>query len=288
MFTFSNIRVTHRIRAIGSLVFGLVVASGSTLAVSATVYVTVDGAISTHPTVIADSVSFASASAELSPGLFKASGEGTRNQTSGNVTAGILAPGLLLTNSGQAGRLYPSVRVVGDYLLDTFDLGFGGGSRAIAFARLSVKQGGDTYVTQATHTVTKVFDGDGTLLSTDNEFVPAIAAGGNLIVAESSLDRLDMTLIVPSLTIAPGTSVQLWFELRVHGSSTVGIGAADFSNSAQLSLVHDPGVVLGSDAGAPLGWITPVPEPGIAWLLGAGLVLLSFGYRMAIPRDRHT
>jgi hypothetical protein len=276
MSTHLNSRLARWGSAVLSIVFGLILICMSPSASSTTVFVTLPqaGQTTTSSTIATDSASFASASADLGIGLYKASLTGTLNQT-GLAAAGIqpLPNALRLTNGGSAGRVFPSVRVTGDYMLTSFGTSaLGGGSSANAFARLSVKQGGNTYTVSGQHVVNKVFDKDGNVTSFANNFNPIVASGGNLIVAESSLDHLDMTLVAPTLTILPGTFIDVWFELRVTGASTVGIGAADFSNSAQFSLLVDPGVSLTSDAGVPLVWITTIPEPAAAWLFGGGLL----------------
>ena len=277
MSTHLNSRLAHSSSAVLSTVFGLILICMSPSASSTTVFVTLPqpGQITTDPTFATDSASFAFASADLGAGLYKASLTGTLNQT-GLAAAGIqpLTNALRLTNGGSAGGVFPSVRITGDYMLTSFGTSaLGGGSAANAFASLSVKQGGNTYTVSGQHVVNKVFDKNGNVTSSANTFTPImVASGGNLIVAESSLEQLDMTLVAPTLSILPGRFVDVWFELRVTGASTVGIGAADFSNSAQFSLLVDPGVSLTSDAGVPLVWITTIPEPGAAWLFGGGLL----------------
>jgi hypothetical protein len=83
--------------------------------------------------------------------------------------------------------------------------------------------------------------------------------------------RADLT---KTFAVTPGQPV--WFLASLRVQSGLGNEVVDFGHTAQLSLDLPPGVTFTSASGQFLtAVVTPVPEPGMAWLLLTGVVPLA-------------
>lgn len=99
------------------------------------------------------------------------------------------------------------------------------------------------------------------------------------------IPALDIDVLIPAITLAPEESVSIFYRLEVFAQSIGGMAIADFSNTAQLSVVLPPGANLVANTTVPLDWVTtaPVPVPSAVWLFLTGLAGL-MGWKR---RDKH-
>jgi hypothetical protein len=273
--------------------FGLCALAASNLATAATVFVQYPDpggpGITRHPTFATLPGPGFFAEADLLNGLFKARSE---SPDASFAYAGL--QGFTFTNPlGNSPILLPAgalgVNITGLYTLDPPAIGGGsldsaGGANIIGV--LSVNDGSVGRVARGDHTIGTRWV-NGAVLNTTNTTTPTTLNGGTVLFNKATLTDLDMTLLMPAMTIDPGETLEITFSLQtIQGANSAGVKSlADASNSAQLFFNLPAGVSLIDNAGGTLTWVKPVPLPGAFSLFGIALAGMAVRLRRATPRS---
>jgi hypothetical protein len=206
------------------------------------------------------------ASADLAAGAFLAFATAPSQGTFTTTAAG-LQNQLIFTNNNpfpitrSAGSL--SAHISGAY--SVVNPAFAVGTQVDSLARLTVQTTGatgGTFTAEHHHALRR----NGNPASDQNIVTPLSTNGASVVVTQATFTDLDVDLLMPTLTLAPGAAMRLSFQLDM---TVNGLSESDFfsTGGAQLSLVLPAGVTLDNDFGT-LNWVT-VPEPSAALLLGA-------------------
>lgn len=151
---------------------------------------------------------------------------------------------------------------------------------------LSVNDGGVARVARGDHSVGIRWQDGAVFVSPTNTTVPNTLNGGTVLFSTASLTALDMTLLMPAMTIDPGKTLEIIFLLQTTtGANGSGVKSlADASNSARIFLNLPAGVSLVDNAGVTLTWVKPVPLPGAFSLFGMALAGLAMSRRRAVAK----
>lgn len=240
-------------------------------ATAATVFVQYPGGtgITVDPVLATQAGPGFAAEADLFGGGFKAESEAP---DAGFAYAGLRD--LVFTNTGAApivlGPGAISANVTAAYTLGPPTPSRTSTANATVIGVLSVTEGGVARVARGDHAVGIRWE-DGAVFGTPtNTALTSNSNGGAVAFNTTTLSALDMTLLMPALTIDPGETIELEFLLQtIVGANGAGVKAlADAFNSAYLSIDLPVGASLASNAGGPLTWVTPVPLPGTLPLMG--------------------
>jgi hypothetical protein len=268
---------------------GLCALAASNLATAATVFVQypdpVVGGITRHPTFATKSGPGFFAEADLLVGKFKARSE---SPDASFAYAGV--QGFTFTNPlGNAPILLPAgalgVNITGLYTLGPL-VPNSGASGAISGA-LGVNDGSLAIVARGDHFVNIGQASNGLPYPPTNRTTPTTLNGGTVLFNKATLTELDMTLLMPAITIDPGETLEITFLLEtIQGANGAGVKSlADASNSAQLFFNLPAGVNLVDNAGGTLAWVKPVPLPGAFSLFGIALAGMAVRLRRATPHS---
>ncbi|MCQ8106289.1 hypothetical protein NP590_19445 [Methylomonas sp. SURF-2] len=152
---------------------------------------------------------------------------------------------------------------------------------------LSVNDGSVARVARGDHTLGTHWV-NGAVFNPTNTTTPTTLNGGTVLFNTATLTNLDMTLLMPAMTIDPGETLELTFLLQtITGANGSGVKSlADASNSARIFLNLPAGVSLIDNAGTTLSWVKPVPLPGAFSLFGMALAGLVMCRRRAVAKPR--
>lgn len=195
--------------------FGVATAyGGAGSARSAEVFVQYDGTNQlTNPLAVSVIGNGYAAAADLTTGAFGASSSVTGNDSQ-NAYAGLSTP-LFITNSG-SNVLYLEAGAIHAIFTVTYTLGTNSTQSAQMSAVLSVAAPAFplTAIAAANHTVARAYDSDGGLIgATDNFQVVFEAFGASVHLVTANLAGADFVLLMPALTLLPGETMDLSFQL---------------------------------------------------------------------------
>jgi hypothetical protein len=154
------------------------------------------------------------------------------------------------------------------------------GTGTDSVARLQVSIPGTAYHAEYRHTLRA----NGNPPSDQNIVTPITANGGTVVVSEASFTDLVADLSLPTITLLPGQTMVLSFQVDVSAQRN---SSADFfsTGGAQLAFDLPAGIVLDTDSSGPLDWVT-VPEPGLLPGLAAGWIALVGVGRLGRQRSK--
>ncbi len=231
-------------------------------------------------------------SADLAGGVFRASAEalgglpafplGVQQQASASFR-------MSLQNTGPGAIVLPAGWLRAD-VDAVFGRTFGGAGQGIATHQFTSTLGGSGAGLPATGGAARLTYqvAVGPRVPPTEDLITTATAGFVTTVNSAGLGGVDGSLSFAALTLAPGSGLQVNFNLQVLAAAPSGAGwlaLTDASNSAVLSMQLPAGVTLSSPV--PLPWVTVVPEPAGGSLLLAGLAGLGVLARVrSLRRDR--
>ncbi|WP_415878949.1 hypothetical protein [Methylomonas sp. TEB] len=268
---------------------GICALATSQLATAATVFVQYPdpsgSGITSDPAFATQTGAGFFAEADLLSAVFKARSE---SPDASFAYAGL--QGLTFTNPlGNAPILLPAgalgVNITGQYTLGPL-IPNSGASAGITGV-LSINDGSLARVARGDHFVNISQASNGFSYPPTNTTTPITQNGGTVLFNTATLTNLDMTLLMPAMTIDPGETLEITFLLQtIQGANSAGVKSlADASNSAKLFFNLPAGVSLVDNAGGTLTWVKPVPLPGAFSLFGIALASAAVRLRRAAPHS---
>ncbi len=161
------------------------------------------------------------------------------------------------------------------------------GNIGMATAVLSL-EGGPVPGT-ATFAKTLVTSGAG---SSTSASYPSTSGGAQISVAVDTATALDVTLLMPGLTLGPNQVFRLSGLLQTNVTSNGGLVTVDFDDAGyQLTWLLPAtlgGTLIDLNTGEPLDveWASPVPLPAASLFMLTGLALAGAGIRRRRPGPR--
>lgn len=215
--------------------------------------------------------------ATVGGGNFQASAEWLPAYTGAVAQIAYSAADVNLQNTGAVPISLGPISVLFDATLTQVPDADAGSMGQFVIGILAANVGGQVQTARADYTYASSRLPDGSFTD-ELRTLPQGGGGGAASIFTASPSSFEAGLSLPGFTLAPGAVMRILFSLQTGARGSGGWGAlTDASQSAQLTMLVPAGTTV--SAAQPLTWITPVPEPGSAWLLLAGAAALGLAAR---------